>query len=112
MDKDYKIYCSHIIESISLIRSYLGDKNIDDFKAEIGLQDMVIRRLEIIGEAVKNIPENVKGQKPDIPWKQIAGMRDKLIHHYFGVDIQLIWNTVTNDLPHLLRIVTELLNDA
>lgn len=108
MDKDYKVYCRHIIESIELIEKYLDKKTFSDFEAEIGLQDMVIRRLEIIGEAVKNIPEEIRIEKENIRWKQISGMRDKLIHHYFGIDVHLVWNVVENNLPELLKAVKEL----
>jgi len=65
------------------------------------LQDSVIRRIEIIGEAVRNIPWEIKQKYPDIPWKDIVGMRDILIHQYFGVDLKLTWKTVKNDIPKL-----------
>ena len=64
-------------------------------------QDAVIRNLEIIGEAVKHISETVKETSPDIPWKQIAGLRDLLIHHYMGVNLDEVWNIVVNDIPAL-----------
>lgn len=67
----------------------------------IQLQDAVIRRIEIIGEAVKNIPDGIKGKYPEIPWKEIAGMRDILIHEYFGIDLELTWEVVTRDIPDL-----------
>lgn len=72
-------------------------------------QDAVIRKLEIIGEAVKQLSDATKRSRPEIPWKQIAGMRDQLTHHYFGVDLALVWRVVERDLPALKAAVTALL---
>ena len=77
----------------------------DDFLKSVSIQDAVIRRLEIIGEAVKNIPPEFRDEYPDIPWRQIAGMRDVLIHGYFGVDLAMTWKLVKSDLPELERKV-------
>ncbi len=109
MKGDPGIYVRHIIESIRLIEEYIEGKTEVDFKNTISLQDMVFRRLEIIGEAVKNLPDSLKSAYPEIPWKSIAGMRDKLIHQYFGVDIVLTWNAVVQDIP---RLKTQMLSIA
>ncbi len=109
MKGDPGIYIRHIIESIRLIEEYTAGKTEADFRNTISLQDMVFRRLEIIGEAVKNLPESLKSAYPEIPWKSIAGMRDKLIHHYFGVDIMLAWNAVVQEMP---RLKTQMLSIA
>ena len=74
----------------------------DDFVKDFKTQDAVIRNLEIIGEAAKNISESTRGRYPEIPWKQIAGMRDRLIHQYFGVNIDVVWNVVRKDLEGLI----------
>jgi len=112
MKKDITIFLKHILESIDLIEEYIKDKKKTEFLKLKQLQDSVIRRIEIIGEAVKNIPDDFKETYPKIPWKQIVGMRDILIHQYFGIDLNLTWEVVEKDLPelkkHIINIKEEL----
>lgn len=75
------------------------------------MKDAIIRRLEIIGEAVKNIPDDFKDKHPDVPWKEIAGMRDILIHEYFGVNLERVWKTAKEDLPEFKKTVSEILKE-
>ncbi len=110
MVKDPTVFLQHIIESIELIEDYIQGKNFKEFKESIQLQDSVFRRLEIIGEAVKNLPDEIKNMKSDIPWKEIAGMRDILIHQYFGVDLQLTWQVIKEDNRKIKTLLIELLN--
>ena len=91
MKKNVNIFLEHILEAINLIEEYIKDKEKSDFLKSKQLQDSVIRRIEIIGEAIKNIPSDFKGSHENIPWKGIIGMRDILIHQYFGVDLELTW---------------------
>ncbi|MHA1186565.1 MAG: HepT-like ribonuclease domain-containing protein [Candidatus Heimdallarchaeota archaeon] len=101
MGKQAKVFIQHMLDSINLIENYLEGKNKEAFLSSEQLQDAVIRRLEIIGEAVKNLPEVIIKKYPELPWKQIAGMRDILIHQYFGVDLELTWEVVQVEVPIL-----------
>jgi uncharacterized protein with HEPN domain len=103
MKKEPEVFIEHILESIELIENYTANKTISDFIQSVQLQDSIIRRIEIIGEAVKNLPAEVKSNYPDVPWKNIAGMRDVLIHKYFGIDLELTWQVVQKDIPDLKR---------
>lgn len=108
MRKDPLVFIDHILECIALIEKYLKGKTRTDFISSKQLQDSVIRRIEIIGEAVKNIPESVKRNYPKIPWKEIAGMRVMLIHEYFGVDLVLTWAVAKENIPELKKNITKI----
>ena len=110
MGKQAKVFIQHMLDSIQLIESYLEGKNKKIFLSSEQLQDAVIRRLEIISEAVKNLPEEIIKKHPELPWKQIAGMRDILIHQYFGVDLELTWEVVQVEVPVLKSKLETLLN--
>lgn len=105
-----KFFLTHIIESIDLVKDYLKNVTIDDFYNSIPTQDMVYRRLEIIGEAVKNLPAEFKKRHTDINWKKIAGMRDVLIHNYFGIDSELAWKAAVEELPELEKKIKKILS--
>ena len=100
------------MESIEKIEEYTSNVDEEEFYENSFVQDAVLRRLEIIGKAVKNIPEDFRTKYPDIPWRQIAGMRDILIHAYFGVNLRRIWKVIKEDIPELklkiLKILEEL----
>jgi len=109
MKKEPKLLIEHILESITNIEQYVSGLELKDFMADQQKQDSVLRRLEIIGEAVKNLPESFKLKHRDIPWKQMAGMRDILIHDYFGVDMLQVWNTVCKELPPLKKTLEKII---
>ncbi|MGV7928714.1 MAG: DUF86 domain-containing protein [Spirochaetota bacterium] len=109
MDRSASIYIEHILQSIELLEDYISGVDDRDFSSSVRVQDLVCRRLEIIGEAVKNIPSDFKNKYPEVKWKNIAGLRDVLIHHYFGVDLLLLWNVVKNDIPELKKQIHDIL---
>jgi uncharacterized protein with HEPN domain len=89
------------LENISLIATIIGTLKFEEFLANTEKKYAVVRCVEIIGEAIKNVPEHIRAQSPDIPWRKMAGMRDKLIHFYLGVDYRIVWQVATVDLPGL-----------
>jgi uncharacterized protein with HEPN domain len=109
--KDDRIYLRHILEAIHDIQQY-ASVGRDGFMADTMRQDALIRKLEVIGEAVKNLSDATKERQPEIPWRRIAGMRDRLTHDYFGVDLALVWISVERDLPRLEAAVARLLIDV
>lgn len=109
MKRDFIVFLKHILDSIKIIESYFKDVTKEDFLSDREVQDATIRRLEIIGEAVKNLPSEFTKKNPQIPWHKIAKMRDKLIHKYFGVDLDLTFDVVKHDLPDLKKNVKKIL---
>ena len=103
MTKDYLIYINHILESIAIVEQHLKGVTKKEFLINVEKQDAVIRRIGIIGEAVKNIPPSVRKDNPKIPWRNIAGMRDIVVHEYFDVDLNYAWETAKIGLPKLKR---------
>lgn len=100
MEKDQN-YTNHILDSIAFIEKSVAAKSFTDLKSDRGLQDIVVRELEIIGEASKRLSNEFRNQNREIPWKKIAGTRDRLIHDYFKIDFDIVWKAIKEDLPKL-----------
>jgi len=98
-DKEYML---DILEAAKLAIDYIGDKTREEFFEDLQCQDAVIRRLEIIGEAARRISEETQAAYPDLPWSDMVGMRNIMIHEYDDVDLVIVWETVNNDLPPLI----------
>jgi uncharacterized protein with HEPN domain len=107
MKKNDQVYLLHILEAIDQIREYTRDLDYNGFLKSRLVQDGVIRQLEIIGEATKKLSQETRNRASHIPWKDMAGMRDVLIHQYFGVDLVAVWTTVEQDLPFLEQEIME-----
>ena len=107
MKRDIGIYLDDIFESIEKIEDYTKGLSEEKFSRNIQIQDAVLRRLAIIGEAVKHLPADFRKKHKQITWKQIAGARDIFIHEYFGIEMQRVWRTIKEDLPELKKLVEE-----
>ena len=96
--KDFRFHLKYILESIQMLKEYMDGVSVDQFKTSVQLQDAAIRRLEVIGEAAKKMPENFRAQYADIPWRKMAAMRDVLAHDYMTLRLDVIWRTVIEDI--------------
>jgi len=105
------LYLKDILDAIARIERYLTQVERATFFQETILQDAVVRNLEIIGEAVKNLPETIRQKQPQTPWQAMRRMRDRLAHHDFRVDLEIVWETATQDLTALKVAVTQLIKE-
>jgi len=105
--QDFELLCD-IKEAVQRISTYIGDLSYDEFIKDRKTQDAVVRSLEIIGEAAKNLSEGLKKKYQNIPWKELAGLRDRLIHQYFGVNFEIVWTIVRQELPELSREIEKI----
>ncbi len=105
-DRDF---VQDIQEASRRIAAYTAEMSYEAFLTDTKTQDAVVRNLEIIGEATKNLSEDLRNQHSEIPWKSLAGVRDKLIHHYFGVNFDIVWQIVTVELPQVTTPLTKIL---
>lgn len=108
MKRDNFIYIDHILESVEKIFRYTNSVNVHHFVENEMLQDAVIRNFEIIGEATKGLTTEFREKYGNVPWKQMAGMRDILIHDYLGIDVIAVWDTIERDLPKLKKQLVQI----
>jgi len=99
--REYGDYIEDIIDSMNKVEKFTENMSYQDFIKDEKTIFAVVRALEIVGEGVKNIPQILREKYPEIPWKDMAGMRDRLIHEYFGVKLEVVWNTVKDEIPDL-----------
>jgi len=110
MPRDSKVYLEDILEAIARIQRYTSGLSREAFAGDERTLDAVVRNLEVIGEAVKQLPADVRSQAPSVEWQKIAGLRDILIHQYFGIDVEILWDIVENKLPGLDAAVRSLVH--
>ena len=99
--RDYRLYLDDILEAAKRIGRYSKGMTVEKLKKDTLILDAIVRNLEIIGEAAKNIPSQIKEKYPEVEWKKIAGLRDILAHEYFGIDLEVVWDIVIHKLPIL-----------
>ena len=109
--RDTTLYLKDILEAIHAIEEFVKDIDYDAFKEDDKTSSAVVRKFEIIGEASKNVPSEIKQKHSNIPWKKMAGFRDRLIHFYFGIQYKLVWDTIILELPNLKEQVKTVLDE-
>lgn len=110
--RDYTLYLKDILEAMEAIEKFVEGIDFDNFQKNDIVSSAVIRKFEIIGEATKNVPETIRIKYPEIPWKEMAGMRDRLIHFYFGVKYSLVWQTIKDIIPSIKPLIYKIIEDV
>ncbi len=111
MKRQYAFFLNDILESMDRIEEFIGDMDLDEFVEDDKTASAVIRKLEIIGEASKNIPKSIMRRYEAVPWKDMARMRDKISHAYFGVDHEIVWKVIKEKLPEIRPLIRRILRE-
>jgi uncharacterized protein with HEPN domain len=111
MKRDYRLFIKDILEAIEDIEVFIGKMSFDTFHADKKTRSAVVWKLEVIGEASKNVPASIRSKYKELPWKDMAGMRDKISHFYFGIDYQIVWEVVRRKLPIVKPVVKKMLKE-
>jgi len=109
MKRDYTLYINDMLECIERIEEFVGDMSYEEFVEDDKTSSAVVRKLEIMGEASKNIPIEIRREYKEIPWSDVAKMRDKIIHFYFGVDYEIVWKVIKERLPGIKPLIEQVL---
>ena len=109
MKKDDTVYLRHILDAIELIKEYTEEMSENEFLSNSMAHDAVVRQIEIIGEAARNISDNFRVLHPNLPWGKMIGIRNKIIHEYFNVNFAIVWDTIQDDLPSLQKAIKSVL---
>jgi uncharacterized protein with HEPN domain len=108
--RDPKLYIKDIIDAMETLEKFIEGMDFEEFRGDDKTTSAAIRKFEIIGEAAKQMPDEIKQKHPDVPWKEMAGMRDRLIHLYFGVDYNLVWTTIKNRIPQVKPLIRKIIS--
>lgn len=111
MKRDYKLFLKDIIDAMDAIERFIEGMELDDLIKDDKTSSAVMRKFEILGEAARNIPDWMREKYPQIPWKRMAGMRDRLIHGYFGIDYKLVWDAIKIEIPKVKPEFQKILKD-
>lgn len=111
MKRDYALYIKDISDCIQKIEEFVGEMEFEEFVNDDKTSSAVVRKLEIIGEATKNIPKDIRQKYKKIPWSDMAKMRDKITHFYFGVDYGIVWEVIKQRLPEIKPLIEQILMD-
>jgi len=107
--RDYRLYVQDILDSAEAIENFVEGMDFETFKTDDKTTSAVIRKFEIIGEAAKHVPDAIRDKYPTVPWKEMAGMRDKLIHFYMGVKYELVWQTIKDVIPQIKPVLRQMI---
>jgi uncharacterized protein with HEPN domain len=111
MPRDYKVYLEDMLQAVDRILRYSAELSFEAFSADEKTLDAIVRNLEILGEAARQVPDSIRQAYPTVDWAKISGLREVLIHQYFGIDVVIIWDIVQNKIPDLQRRISEILSD-